>query len=123
MAKITGVGGIFFKSPNPKALADWYSEHLGLTLDEGYIGASFAPDTLPANGATVLGFFEQNTEYFAPAKQDYMINFMVDNLAEALQQVQAGGATLAGEPESYDYGEFGWFIDPDGNKIELWQPK
>jgi predicted enzyme related to lactoylglutathione lyase len=66
--------------------------------------------------------FKSTTSYFAPSKRDFMINFIVDDLDGTLKQVADGGATLVGDPQSFDYGRFGWFIDPDGNKVELWQP-
>jgi predicted enzyme related to lactoylglutathione lyase len=121
MAKALGIGGIFFKSKDPAALMAWYQACLGLP-DEAKEYASFAPATMPPNGATVFSPFKSTTAYFAPSKREFMINFIVDDLDGALQQVAAGGATLVGEVQSFDYGRFGWFLDPDGNKVELWQP-
>jgi len=121
MAKVLGVGGIFFKSKDPKALMRWYQEHLGIPGDAGY--AVFKTDTVPPGGATVFSAFKADTTYFAPSEQSFMLNLMVDDLEAALKQVASGGGTLVGEPESHPNGSFGWFLDPDGNKIELWQPK
>jgi predicted enzyme related to lactoylglutathione lyase len=90
--------------------------------DEAKEYASFAPATMPANGATVFSPFKSTTSYFAPSKREFMINFIVDDLDGALKQVADGGGTLVGDVQSFDYGRFGWFIDPDGNKVELWQP-
>ncbi len=121
MAKVLGIGGIFFKSPDPARLVAWYKQWLGIDgSPEG--GANFLPKNMPANSVTVWSAFPANTGYFAPSGKDYMFNLIVDDLDEALRQAQAGGAQLAGEPQTCDYGKFGWFIDPDGNKVELWQP-
>lgn len=122
MAKVLGVGGVFFKSPDPDRLYRWYSEHLGITkTDEP--GVSFANSSLPPAGYVVWCAFDDDTKYFDPADRQYMFNLVVDDLEVALQQVKAGGAELVGEIESYDFGIFGWFVDPDGNKVELWQPR
>ena len=122
MARVLGVGGIFFKSPDPKRLYSWYHRWLGTSEDFQH-GLSFLPDAIPPGGLTVFSAFTQNTTYFAPSAKEFMINLIVDNLDEALAQVKEGGAEIVGEIERYDYGNFGWFIDPDGNKVELWQPK
>jgi predicted enzyme related to lactoylglutathione lyase len=124
MAKVLGVGGIFFKSPDPQKLYHWYSQWLGLTVEveEGVSFAAFYPRTMPEAGYTVWSAFEANTTYFAPSEQAFMFNLVVDNLEQALQQVRAGGAQIVGEVGQNAYGQFGWFTDPDGNKVELWQP-
>lgn len=120
MAKALGVGGIFFKSTDPAALMKWYADTLGVPAQGEY--AAFMPDAMPAGGCTVFSAFKDSTDYFAPSHQPFMINLAVDDLDGALAQVRAAGGTLAGEPVSYDYGRFGWFLDPDGNKVELWEP-
>jgi predicted enzyme related to lactoylglutathione lyase len=122
MAKALGIGGIFFKSPNPQALMAWYQKALGLPTESSDY-ATFFPATVPAGGCTVFSPFMISTDYFAPSSKDFMFNLMVDDLDGALQQVAEAGATLAGDVASYDYGRFGWFVDPDGNKVELWEPK
>lgn len=122
MAKVLGIGGIFFKSSNPEALGEWYRKHLGFPASE-YCGCNFMAADVPEKGYTVWGPFAEDTDYFAPGKKDFMFNLMVDDVEEALKQVAEGGAEIVGEIEDYDYGVFGWFMDPDGNKIELWQPK
>ena len=121
MAKVLGVGGIFFKSPDPQRLNQWYTQWLGLTGEAGS-GVAFYPQTMPPNGLTVWNAFESTTTYFAPSNKEFMFNLVVDQLEEALAQVKAGGAQIVGDIESYAYGRFGWFIDPDGNKVELWEP-
>ena len=121
MAKVLGVGGIFFKSPDPKRLFAWYATWLGMEFEEW--GTAYYPDTMPANGQTVWSAFPATTDYFAPATKDFMFNLIVDNLEEALKQVKEGGAEVIGNIEKLEYGLFGWFMDPDGNKVELWEPK
>jgi len=124
MAKVLGVGGIFFKSPDPRRLLDWYSRWLGfqtLAGDEGSV--MFSPKSMPENGLTVWSPFPAETDYFAPSDRPFMLNLVVDDLDEAIKQVAAGGVQVVGAIEKFDYGSFGWFIDPDGNKVELWQPK
>ena len=122
MAKVLGVGGIFFKSPDPAALMAWYQRHLGFSTDTSDY-ACFTMATMPAAGATVFSPFKADSTYFAPSTREFMFNLVVDDLDGALKQVQEGGAQLAGDVQSFDYGRFGWFIDPDGNKVELWEPK
>ena len=122
MAKVLGIGGIFFKSENPKQLAKWYEKWLGIEIDSSFTGTVFNSENMPAKSYTVWSPFEAKTEYFEPSKNSYMINLIVDDLAGALNQVQQGGGTLVGKPEEHEYGHFGWFIDPEGNKVELWQP-
>jgi predicted enzyme related to lactoylglutathione lyase len=124
MAKVLGVGGIFFKSPDPQRLYQWYAQWLGLKVEVegGVTFVAFYQRTMPKTGYTVWSAFEAATTYFAPSKQEFMFNLVVDDLEEALRQVKAGGAQVVGEVEKNEYGQFGWFMDPDGNKVELWQP-
>ena len=122
MAKVLGVGGIFFKAKDPAKLGKWYQTWLGVDINPDWGGTAFMPSTMPEGGYTVFAPFKGDTTYFEPSKQAFMINLIVDNLDDALAQVQEGGAELVGDPQDDDYGKFGWFIDPDGNKIELWQP-
>lgn len=121
MAKALGVGGIFFKSKDPQALLAWYQKALGVP-SESPDYATFFPAGMPAGSCTVFSPFKAETDYFAPSSSSFMFNLVVDDLDGALKQVQDAGATLAGDIASYDYGRFGWFIDPDGNKVELWEP-
>jgi predicted enzyme related to lactoylglutathione lyase len=122
MARVVGVGGVFFKSEDPDKLYKWYAKHLGINKTDDP-GVSFMTGDLPADGFVVWSAFQADTKYFDPAKKQYMFNLIVDDLDGALQQVQAGGAELVGDVEAYDFGRFGWFMDPDGNKVELWEPK
>ncbi len=121
MAKVLGVGGVFFKSKDPQALMKWYQSALGVPADSPDYATFFAA-TMPSGGCTVFSPFKDSTEYFAPSSSSFMFNLIVDDLDGALRQVSEAGAALAGEVQSYDYGRFGWFIDPDGNKVELWEP-
>lgn len=121
MAKALGIGGIFFKSPDPGKLMAWYQQALGMPTEAGDYTA-FAAAAMPAGGRTVFSPFQADTAYFAPSQQAFMFNLVVDDLDGALQQVVAAGAQAVGGVESFDYGRFGWFLDPDGNKVELWEP-
>ena len=123
MAKVIGVGGVFFKTEDPQGLSAWYRDWLGLPIDETYGGASFRPDTMPRGGYTVWAPFQAFSTYFGPSTKAYMFNLVVDDLDGALAQVREGGAEIVGEIEEYEYGRFGWFLDPDGNKVELWEPR
>ncbi len=120
MAKVLGVGGVFFKSPDPKRLYDWYAKYLGMELEDW--GTAYFPSAIPANGQTVWSAFPVATTYFEPSTKDFMFNLIVDDLEEALKQVKDGGAEVIGKIEKLEYGLFGWFIDPDENKVELWEP-
>ena len=122
MAKVVGVGGVFFKSKDPETLGAWYQKWLGVPVEHPY-GASFKPDGIPRGGFSVWTPFDASTSYFDPSTSDFMFNLMVDDLDGALAQVQEGGAEIVGEIEEIEYGRFGWFIDPEGNKVELWEPK
>ncbi len=121
MAKALGIGGVFFKSNDPKALGEWYQQWLGVPVQHPW-GASFSPQDLPPGALGVWNPFDATTSYFQPSTREFMVNLIVDDVDGALDQVVEGGATLAGEIEESEFGRFGWFIDPEGNKVELWQP-
>ena len=125
MARVTGVGGIFFKSSGDhKALAAWYSKHLGMPL-EPWGGAilKWPEDTAGDNGLTVWHVAAGDTKWFSPSSSSFMVNYRVDNLDEMLTQLRAAGVQVVGDPQSDDNGKFAWIMDPDGNKVELWEPK
>lgn len=122
MASVRGVGGVFLKCRDEAALAAWYAEWLGLEVDPETHSVSFPPSSMPAAGFTVLGFFAADTDYFAPSTRDTMLNLAVEDLDGVLERAIEGGAVQAGEPEDYPYGRFAWFVDPEGNKVELWEP-
>jgi predicted enzyme related to lactoylglutathione lyase len=123
MAKVLGVGGVFFKSPDPEKLYQWYARVLGLEADP-QSGVLFKPQDMPPNSMTVWSAFNASTDYFAPSTHEFMFNLIVDDVRGALQQVRDSGegAQVVGQIAEYDFGKFGWFIDPDGNKVELWEP-
>lgn len=119
--RVTGIGGIFFKSDNPKALKDWYNKHLGLNTDE--YGCTFWwKDKNDNEASTQWSPFAADTDYFEPSQKQFMQNFRVHNLDNLFEKLKQEGVTIVGEPQAYDYGKFGWILDPEGNKIELWEP-
>lgn len=124
MAKVTGIGGIFFKSTNDSAaLAAWYQKHLGLPI-ESWGGAvlRWPDDTAEDKGLTVWSVAKKDTKWFSPSDSAFMINYRVDNLDELIAQLRADGVEIVNGPESAENGKFAWIMDPDGNKVELWEP-
>ena len=125
MARVTGIGGVFFKSrTDDRALAAWYRDHLGLRLEE-FGGAVFRwpDDKAEDRGLTVWHVAEPDSDWFRPSGSAFMINYRVDNLLELLANLKAAGREVLKGPESHENGKFAWIIDPDGNKVELWEPK
>lgn len=125
MARVRGIGGIFFKSENPGALYAWYEKHLGIKARQGE-GANFIwrrADDPSKEEMTAWAIFPTSTKYFQPAKAGFMLNYIVDNLDETLKALREDGVQVDEKVEEYDYGKFGWIMDPDGNRIELWEPK
>jgi predicted enzyme related to lactoylglutathione lyase len=120
MAKVTGLGGIFFKARDPVALGAWYAKHLGLRVEE-WGGVRFDDDSGRA-GYTLWSPFAADTGYFAPSTQPYMINFRVDDLDALLAQLRADGIEVDDHIDDSEYGRFGRLMDPEGTRIELWQP-
>jgi predicted enzyme related to lactoylglutathione lyase len=117
MASITGFGGAFLRANNPEMLYRWYKQHLGLIKSEG----SFAFPAPTQHPQVVFAFFKQEDAYFPPA-QKAMINLQVNDLDGLLDRLIAEGVTVDPKRDSYDFGKFGWVTDPEGNRIELWQP-
>ena len=117
MASITGFGGAFVRANDPEALYRWYERHLGLIRAQG----SFAFPASTQRAQVVFAFFAQEDEYFPPA-QKAMINLQVDDLDGVLDRLIDEGVTVDPKRESYDFGRFGWCTDPEGNRVELWQP-
>ncbi|HYS08293.1 MAG TPA: VOC family protein [Myxococcales bacterium] len=125
MARVTGIGGVFFKSrTDGRALAAWYRDHLGVRLEE-FGGAVFRwpDDKAEDRGITVWHVAEPDSEWFRPSGSAFMINYRVDNLLELIANLKAAGIEVLKGPESHENGKFAWIIDPDGNKVELWEPK
>ena len=125
MAKVTGIGGVFFKSTDDNsALAAWYEKHLGLSLtDFGGSILNWPDDHAEDKGMTVWCVAEKDTEWFAPSKSSFMINYRVDDMAGMIEQLTGAGIDIQQGPESHENGKFAWIMDPEGNKIELWEPK
>lgn len=124
MKRVTGIGGVFFKARDPKALAAWYQAHLGVPV-EPWGGASFkwaSPDNPTGTGTTVWNAFKADTTYFAPSEASFMLNFRVDDLHALLAALRAEGCTVLDKVDESEFGKFGWVMDPEGNKVELWQP-
>lgn len=119
--RVTGLGGIFFKTKDPAKIKDWYRDHLGLNTDQ--YGCTFWwKDESGADCSTQWSPMKDDTDYFQPSKSSFMMNFRVADLEELLEALKKEGVTVVGEVEEYDYGKFGWILDPDGNKLELWEP-
>jgi predicted enzyme related to lactoylglutathione lyase len=125
VAKITGIGGVFFKSKGDHvALAAWYQKHLGMPLEDwGGAILRWPDDTAGDRGLTVWHLAGKDSKWFSPSQSSFMINYRVDNLGEMLEQLRAGGVEVVKGPESDENGSFAWIMDPDENKIELWEPK
>jgi predicted enzyme related to lactoylglutathione lyase len=117
MAKVTGLGRAFLRANDPQALYRWYETHLGIPSSDGCF--SFPKETQRASIA--VAFFPRASEYF-PASQPAMLNFQVDELDAVLDRLAAAGVSVDPKREEYEYGRFGWFTDPEGNRVELWQP-
>jgi predicted enzyme related to lactoylglutathione lyase len=121
--RVTGIGGIFFVSDDPKALEEWYGKNLGMTI--GDYGSTFEfrnayrPDEI---NYLQWSLFKKNTKYFKPSKKEFMINYRVNNLGGLLRKLKENGVVILDSVETYDYGKFIHIMDSDGNKIELWEP-
>jgi len=123
--RVTGIGGVFFKTEDPKKMKEWYGKHLGFPITEW--GCSFEWRDLNNPNAkhpatTTWSPFKSNTDYFQPSEKPYMFNYRVENLRELLAVLKEEGVTIVGEVQEFPYGKFGWIMDPEGNKIELWEP-
>ncbi|MEZ5711084.1 MAG: VOC family protein [Sphingobium sp.] len=119
--RITGMGGIFFKSEDPAALAAWYSDVLGINV-ESWGGAILPADAPGHPPYTVWGPFKADTDYFQPSTREFMLNFAVDDLDAFIARIEAKGVTILKRDDSDPNGKFAWIMDPQGLKIELWQP-
>lgn len=125
MERATGIGGVFFKARDPKALLEWYRSHLGVDPAPDFTGVVFrwgiekSPD---AAGTTTWAIFPSDTTYFGAAKAQCMINYRVVDLDRMLTQLRGAGVQVDGRVEDSEFGRFGWAVDPEGNRLELWQP-
>lgn len=120
--RITGVGGIFFKSKDPKALMAWYRDVLGIKL-EAWGGAAMTYDAPKHPPAVIVNAFKATTAYMDPSTREFMLNFAVDDLTAYLDRLKAKGVAVLKRDDSDPSGKFAWIVDPDGTKIELWEPK
>lgn len=123
MEHVTGIGGIFFKARDPERMAAWYREQLGVRNEGGHADFPWREHDRPDEvGRTVWSIFPADTDYFGPSASPFMINYCVANLDRMLEQLRQNGITIL-KTEDYDYGRFAWITDPEGNRIELWEPK
>lgn len=122
LGRITGVGGIFFKSKDPKALMAWYRDVLGIKV-EAWGGAMLPYDAPKHPSVLTLNVFKDGSDYMEPSKREFMLNFAVDDLAAFLDRLKAKGVPILKRDDSDASGKFAWIVDPDGTKIELWEPK
>lgn len=123
MKRVTGLGGFFFRSKNKEKMNQWYSQHLGIDIKSW--GAVFKwrdTDEPEKVCTTSWSIFDQDTDYLDPSTSSFMVNYRVENLVELLKVLKEEGVTVVGEIQEFEYGKFGWILDPDGNKIELWEP-
>ena len=123
MKKVTGIGGVFFKSKDPKASKGWYQKHLG--IKSGPYGGTFEwrkAENPDSKGFTAWSIFDNKSDYYEPSKKDFMINYRVHDLEALIQELKNNDVEILGEIQSFEYGKFAWIMDPDGLKIELWEP-
>ena len=125
MARVTGIGGVFLKSTkDDQSLANWYQEHLGFRLEDwGGAILKWPDDTANDKGLTVWTVAQRDSQWFAPSASSFMINYRIDDMDEMLAQLTKAGIPILKGPESHENGRFAWIIDPEGNKVELWEPK
>jgi predicted enzyme related to lactoylglutathione lyase len=124
MARVTGIGGVFFKANDPKALQAWYRDNLGIDV-QPWGGAAFdwVDDAgKPVAGTTAWNIASQQSDQFAPSSAPFMINYRVDDLHGLVKALREKGCNVLDKVEDSEYGKFGWVIDPEGNKVELWEP-
>jgi predicted enzyme related to lactoylglutathione lyase len=123
MKRVTGMGGIFFKSKDPAALGKWYGTHLGMNVEEwGGVAFKWADDPQAATGTTIWSPFKAETTYFEPSTASFMMNLRVADLHALLKVLREEGCNVLEKVEESEYGKFGYVIDPEGNKVELWEP-
>jgi predicted enzyme related to lactoylglutathione lyase len=124
MKRVTGIGGVFFKARDPVAVRNWYRKHLGIDVQE-WGGAAFTwtdDSGNPTKGTTIWSVGSVDGDYFAPSTAPFMINYRVRDLAALLKALREEGCQVLDKTDDSEFGKFGWVIDPEGNKVELWQP-
>jgi predicted enzyme related to lactoylglutathione lyase len=123
MKRVTGIGGLFFKSDDPKKMYEWYDKHLGIkSNDYGTVFQWREKEDKEHISYTVWSAFKKESTYFNPSEKQFMFNYRVENLVELMKVLKEEGVAIVGEIEEFSYGKFGWILDPEGNKIELWEP-
>ena len=123
MKRVVGLGGIFFKAKDPKALYEWYRKHLGIESVAG-AGAMWRDADHPEiPSCNVFAIFPEDTKYFGPSQSSFMLNFRVENLDELLKSLREEGVEIDPKVDDSDYGKFAWVMDPEGNRVELWEMK
>jgi len=124
MARVTGIGGVFFKARgDARALAAWYEKYLGIALEDFGGGIlQWDDDTADDDGLTVWHVAAHDSDWFKPSKSAFMINYRIDDMDGMIGQLQSGGVEILQGPEAHENGRFAWIMDPDGNKVELWEP-
>jgi len=123
-ARVLGIGGIFFKAQDPERLRAWYREHLGLAVADwgGVVFESLPTSPAGRQATTVWSIFPASTPYFEPSSAGFMINYRVEDLDQVLAALRSEGCQVEERVESSEYGRFGWVLDPEGNRLELWEP-
>jgi len=124
MSRVVGIGGVFLKAKDPTALREWYRKHLGMDI-ESWGGMAFAwgrPDGPGQHGMTVWSVFEDGSSYFAPSTARFMVNYIVKDLHTVLSELRSEGCDVDERTEESEFGKFGWVMDPEGNRLELWEP-
>ena len=123
MKRVTGIGGLFFKTSDPESTKSWYEKHLGIKMDAyGAVFISRKPEAPDENQYLQWSPFKRDTDYFLPSEKEFMVNYRVENLEKLVALLKDEGVTICDEIASYDYGKFVHIMDNDGNKIELWEP-
>ncbi len=124
MKRVVGIGGIFIKSRNPEALKAWYRKHLGMEIQD-WGGVKFewnTDESSRTDGATIWSVFDDSSSNFAPSRAPFMVNYIVEDLHGILNALRTEGCDVDSKTEESEFGKFGWVMDPDGNRVELWEP-
>ena len=122
MGRVTGLGGVFFKCADPERMYAWYENHLGVKREGGEVKFEWKDKQTGDTGKTVWALFKSDTKYFAPSNAPFMVNYRVEDLDGLLERLRAAGVSVDEHRGDYEYGRFAWVMDPEGNRIELWEP-